>query len=71
MSATREMPAPVSSICGHPTGFVVGALTRIGRDGWVQGLPRRSRAAARIAEDPGSQEGREIEVTENHRRRNL
>jgi 4-hydroxy-4-methyl-2-oxoglutarate aldolase len=36
--------APVSSIAGHPTGFVVDALARTGRNGWVQGAWPRSRA---------------------------
>lgn len=34
----------VSSIAGHPTGFVVDALSRIGKDGWVADLLPRSRA---------------------------
>jgi 4-hydroxy-4-methyl-2-oxoglutarate aldolase len=36
--------APASSIAGHPTGFVVDALARTGRNGWVQGAWPRSRA---------------------------
>lgn len=34
----------VSSITGHPTGYVVDALSRIGQDGWVADLLPRSRA---------------------------
>ena len=33
----------VSSIAGHPTGFVVDALSRMGKDGWIAGLLPRSR----------------------------
>lgn len=36
-------PNARSRIAGHPTGFVVDALARMGRDGWVQGLAPRSR----------------------------
>jgi regulator of RNase E activity RraA len=32
-----------SSIAGHPTGFVVDALARMGEDGWVADLLPRSR----------------------------
>lgn len=34
----------VSSIEGRPTGFVVDALARMGRDGWIRDLLPRSRA---------------------------
>jgi len=34
----------VSSIAGHPTGYVVDSLTRMGKDGWVPGLLPRSRS---------------------------
>lgn len=33
----------VSSIAGHPTGFVVDALSRMDKDGWVADLLPRSR----------------------------
>ena len=32
-----------SSIAGHPTGYVVDALSRMGKDGWVADLSPRSR----------------------------
>lgn len=43
MSAA-SLAAPVSSIQGRPTGFVVDALTRMGKDGWVRDLLPRSRS---------------------------
>jgi len=33
----------VSTIAGHPTGYVVDSLTRMGKDGWVADLLPRSR----------------------------
>ena len=36
--------AAVSSIAGHPTGFVVDALSRMREDGWVRGVLPRSRS---------------------------
>lgn len=42
-AATPAASAPVSSIQGHPTGFVVDALARMGGSGWVQGVLPRSR----------------------------
>jgi regulator of RNase E activity RraA len=44
MSAAAKSTAPVSTIAGHPTGFVVDALVRMQADGWTRGLHPRSRA---------------------------
>lgn len=44
MSGANGRPsAAVSSIAGHPTGYVVDALARTGRSGWVHGTAPRSR----------------------------
>lgn len=44
MSAvSASVLAPASSIKGHPTGFVVDALARMGKTGWVAGVLPRSR----------------------------
>lgn len=42
MSAVAK-PAAISSIAGHPTGYVVDALVRMGHGGWVRGALPRSR----------------------------
>src|SRR5690606_35143494 len=44
-AAAKAVGAPVSTIEGHPTGFVVDALARMGASGWVQGVLPRSRQA--------------------------